>query len=70
MVADNETLLGLVAAGHGVTIVPDLLLTTPRPRITVAAQDLGVSRTILAVNRAGSSAAIAPLRDLIALPSA
>jgi DNA-binding transcriptional LysR family regulator len=57
VVADNETLVALVAAGHGVTILPDLVVGTERPGITVATQDLGATRTILAVSRAGASAA-------------
>jgi DNA-binding transcriptional LysR family regulator len=50
-VADNRTLLALVAAGHGVTIVPELMLARTPPDLTVAAVDLGVTRTILAVTR-------------------
>jgi len=61
VVADNDTLLELVAAGHGVSIVPELLLTGPRPGVVVADQDLHIARTVLAVHRTGSSARIAPL---------
>ena len=60
-VADNDTLLALVAAGHGVTIVPDLVLDGQRPDLTVCAQELGVSRTILAVHRVVAAPAIKPL---------
>jgi DNA-binding transcriptional LysR family regulator len=57
VVADNETLLALVAAEHGATILPELVIGAERPGITVAAQDLGASRTILAVSRTGASTA-------------
>jgi DNA-binding transcriptional LysR family regulator len=57
VVADNETLLALVAAEHGVTILPELVIGAERPGITVATQDLGASRTILAVSRTGASTA-------------
>ena len=64
-VADNDTLLALVAAGHGVTIVPELLLQGPCSGVTVAEQDLGVSRTIFAVGREVSANSIAPLIELL-----
>jgi DNA-binding transcriptional LysR family regulator len=57
VVADNDTLLALVAAGHGVTIVPELVIGRGRPGVTVTTEDLGVSRTILAVTRAVAPAA-------------
>ena len=68
-VADNDTLLRLVAAGHGVTIVPELLLVDSPPGVTVAHQPIGISRTILAVHRKVTSDAVGPLIDLLAEPS-
>lgn len=65
VVADNETLLALVAAGHGVTIVPEVLIDTERTDITVADQDLGICRTVLAVHRESSTDSIAPLLVLL-----
>lgn len=60
-VADNETLLALVAGGHGVTIAPELLLADGRLGISVASQDLGISRTIYAVHRTVTTTAVTPL---------
>ena len=58
-ITDNDTLVALVAAGHGVAILPELVLGGHRAGITVADQDLGIGRTILAVTRtaAGERAA-------------
>lgn len=64
-VTDNETLLGLVSAGHGVTIAPDLLLRDRSLDVTVARQPLGITRTIYAVTRAASAAATRPLVELL-----
>jgi DNA-binding transcriptional LysR family regulator len=50
-VADNHLLLELVAAGHGATIVPDLVLANVGAPVTVAEQRLGVTRTLLAATR-------------------
>jgi DNA-binding transcriptional LysR family regulator len=50
-VTDNHLLLALVAAGHGATIVPDLVLADVGASVTVAEQQLGVTRTLLAVRR-------------------
>ena len=64
-VADNTALLELVAAGHGVTIVPEMLLTGS-PDVTVGAQHLGVSRTIFAAHLASTQATLAPLIQQLA----
>jgi DNA-binding transcriptional LysR family regulator len=56
-VSDNRALLSLVAAGHGATIVPDLILDDSAGDITITAQALGVERTILAVTREFPTAA-------------
>src|SRR5215211_7915910 len=50
---DNHALLALVAAGHGVCIVPELVLSEVgrHVAITVARQRLGATRAILAVTR-------------------
>jgi DNA-binding transcriptional LysR family regulator len=50
-ITDNATLLALVSAGHGATIVPELVLADGVGAITVASQDLRVKRTISAVTR-------------------
>ena len=63
-VSDNHLLLRLVAAGHGATIVPDLLLADVRADVTVSTQQLGVARTLLAVTRA---TATAPVRQVLSM---
>jgi DNA-binding transcriptional LysR family regulator len=50
-IADNQTLLALVAAGHGATIAPELVVAGTNADITIARADLGVGRSILAVTR-------------------
>ena len=60
-VSDNELLLRLVAEGYGATIVPDLVLARTRADVTVADEDLGVSRTLLAVTRRRPTAAAAAI---------
>jgi DNA-binding transcriptional LysR family regulator len=55
-VADNRTLLALVAAGHGATIVPELVLADAPPGLSVADVDLGAGRTIFAVTRRATTA--------------
>lgn len=50
-VSDNNLLLALVAAGHGATIVPDLVLASSTADVTVADTPVGVVRTVLAVTR-------------------
>lgn len=67
-IADNDTLLALVAAGHGVTIVPELLLGPHRPGVTVGTNELGLSRTIFAVSRTVSGTSVGPLVDLLTCP--
>lgn len=61
-VADNSTLLSLVAAGHGVTIMPDILVRD-QPNIAVASQDLGISRTIFGVHLSSATTSLSPLLD-------
>ena len=53
--ADNATLLALVAAGHGASIAPELVLANAPANITIARVDLGTKRTILAVTRTSST---------------
>lgn len=65
-VSDNQTLLGLVAAGHGVTVVPDLVLAGSHATVTIAAQSLGVERTLLAVTRRIPSPPVRMVIDTIA----
>ncbi len=64
-IADNRTLIRLVAAGHGATIVPDLVLADTEAAVTVATQRLGVSRTLLAVTRASPPAAVRAIVDAL-----
>jgi DNA-binding transcriptional LysR family regulator len=54
-IADNHTLLALVAAGHGATIAPELVIAGGPPAVTVSRVDLGVNRTILGVTRTAVS---------------
>jgi DNA-binding transcriptional LysR family regulator len=65
-VADNATLLALVAAGQGVTVVPARVLEHGPLDVTIATQDLGVTRTILAVTRTATTASFTWLLDLLA----
>ncbi len=67
VVGDNTTLLELVAAGHGVTVVPELLLGEAQT-VTVADQDLGITRTLLAVHRDPASLAVERLLDELKAP--
>jgi DNA-binding transcriptional LysR family regulator len=64
-VADNHTLLALVQAGHGSTIVPELVLTDAPQGLTVASQDLRVKRTILAVTRKATTKRHGPMLRLL-----
>ncbi len=64
-IADNHTLLELVAAGRGVTITPDLVLGAGHDGITTGTEDLGVSRTILAVNRTVSRPSLSSFLDVV-----
>lgn len=64
-VADNTTLLALVAAGQGVTVVPARVLDDGQHLVTIADQDLGVARTIHAVTRTVTTPSVAPLLDLL-----
>ncbi len=57
-VADNATLLALVAAGHGATIAPELVIAGRRAGLTVSRTDLKTRRTILGVTRSGSTAGL------------
>jgi DNA-binding transcriptional LysR family regulator len=57
-IMDNQTLIRLVAAGHGVTMVPDLVLAETVAAVTVATQPLGVRRTLLAVTRRPPSSTV------------
>lgn len=63
-VSDNSTLLAFVAAGHGVSIVPELLLTEAAA-VVVADEELGVQRTILAVHRQAAAQFVAPLLEML-----
>lgn len=64
-VADNATLLALVAAGHGVTVAPELLLGDLPSGVRLAPQELGVRRTLLAVSRSPAAPAVASLIDVL-----
>lgn len=55
-IADNSTLLELVAAGHGATIAPELVIAGRSSRVTVSRADLKTRRTILGVTRSGVAA--------------
>ena len=60
-VADNATLLALVAAGHGATIAPELVIAGRRAGLTVARADLKTRRTILGVTRSASTPTLQPV---------
>ncbi len=65
VIGDNDTLLALVAAGHGVTIVPELLLGPDRSDITVAEQAVGRSRTIFVVCRSVTRSDVTPIIEIL-----
>jgi DNA-binding transcriptional LysR family regulator len=65
---DNQALLALVAAGHGATIAPELVVQLATAAITISHQDLGVSRSIIAVTRATTTDSLADIIDLISAP--
>ncbi len=70
-VADNATLLALVAAGHGASIAPELVLAGRQKGLTVARVDLKVRRTIYGVTRATANAELQPvLRELVKIGAA
>jgi DNA-binding transcriptional LysR family regulator len=54
-VTDNHLLLSLVSAGHGATIVPELVLANTDLDVTISSHDLSVSRSLVAVTRDGPS---------------
>ena len=58
-IMDNRTLVRLVAAGHGATILPDLVIADTEAAVTVARERLRVTRTLLAATRSRPSAASA-----------
>ena len=64
-IADNATLLALVAAGHGVTVVPSRVIDERNHDVTIAEQDLGATRTIYAVTRTMTTAAVSPLLEVL-----
>ena len=64
-IADNATLLALVAAGQGVTVVPARVLDDGDYHVTIAAQDLGIARTIHAVTRTATTESLSPLLELL-----
>jgi DNA-binding transcriptional LysR family regulator len=65
-VTDNRLLLQLVAAGHGATIVPDLVLVDVGPSVTVATDPVGVTRTILLVTRGTPTGGVLAVVEAIA----
>ena len=65
-IADNPTLLALVAAGQGVTMVPARVIDHDQHDVTIAEQDLGITRTIHAVTRTVATSSMSPLIDLLA----
>ena len=64
-IADNATLLALVASGLGATVVPARVLDDEQHDVTIAVQDLGITRTIYAVTRSATSAIVALLLELL-----
>lgn len=64
-IADNTTLLALVAAGQGVTVVPARVLDDGQHDVTIAVQDLGITRTIHAVTRTATTATVSLLLELL-----
>ena len=63
-ISDNTTLLNLVSAGHGATIVPSSVLDDHHD-VVVSNERIGVHRTILGVVRTAVAADVKPLLDLL-----
>jgi DNA-binding transcriptional LysR family regulator len=63
-VDDNHALLRLVAAGHGVCVVPDLVLRSAPPDLVIARRPVDATRTIIAVTRRASTAPAALVAHL------
>ena len=69
-VSDNHLLLGLVEAGHGATIVPELVLATSTAHVTVATEPLPIARKLIAVTRPKPSRAVAVvLEGILTVPT-
>ncbi len=62
-VSDNQLLIALVAAGHGATIVPELVLAGSKSKVTISVDDLGVERSLLAVTRQPATSATTTIVD-------
>ena len=65
-VSDNLLLLALVAAGHGATIVPELVIAQSELDVTISSHDLSVSRSLVAVTREGRSTTTAAVLKVLA----
>lgn len=64
-VSDNRLLLALVAAGHGATIVPELVIADETLDVTISSHDLAVTRSLVAVTRQSPSPAARAAVDRI-----
>lgn len=64
-ITDHATLLGLVAAGQGVTVLPSSAIRDRSTEVTVATEDLGMTRTILAVTRSATTPTLRPVLDVL-----
>jgi DNA-binding transcriptional LysR family regulator len=64
-VTDNRLLLALVAAGHGATIVPELVLAGSALDVTISSHDLCLARLLVAVTRQSRSPATTTVLDRI-----
>ena len=64
-VSDNRLLIALVAAGHGTTIVPDLVLGESAHNVTISSHDLCSARLLIAVTRQPPSPAALTVLDHI-----
>lgn len=65
-VSDNNVLISMVAAGHGATIVPELVLRDPAVNVTVSSDELNVARSLVAVTRQSPAPAAAAVVALMA----
>ena len=64
-ITDHATLLGLVAAGQGVTVLPSSAIRDRSTEVTVATEDLGMTRIILAVTRSATTPTLRPVLDVL-----
>jgi DNA-binding transcriptional LysR family regulator len=65
---DNQALLAMVAAGHGATIAPELVVKVAPSTVTIAKEDLRIHRSIIGVTRSSASDGLRDVLTRLARP--